>query len=133
MALPPYVYSRLLGEKITEHEVKVWLVNTGWSGGPVGTGSRMKIAHTRAMVNAALQGKLDGIAFSSDPVFGLQIPASCPNVPSEVLNPRNTWADKDAYDKKAADLISRFKKNFEQFAGDVLPEVLNAGPGINHH
>ena len=130
MALPPYVYSRLLGEKIAEHKVKVWLVNTGWSGGPVGTGSRMKIAYTRAMVNAALQGKLDNVEFSQDPVFGLAIPASCPGVPAEILSPRNTWADKEAYDKKAADLISRFKKNFEQFADDVRPEVLTAGPGI---
>ena len=119
MALPPTVYSGLLGEKIEKHRVKVWLVNTGWSGGPVGVGSRMKISYTRAMVNAALEGALDAVQFDKDPVFGLNIPAECPDVPSAVLNPRNTWEDKSAYDAKARELVERFRENFRQFKDDV--------------
>lgn len=129
MALPPSVYSGLLGEKIEKYKVKVWLVNTGWTGGPVGIGSRMKIAHTRAMVQAALEGKLDNVKYVSSPVLNFQIPESCPNVPAELLNPRNTWADKSAYDSKANELIGLFRNNFKQFADSVPADVQNAGPG----
>jgi phosphoenolpyruvate carboxykinase (ATP) len=128
MPLAPTVYARLLGEKIARHTSESWLINTGWSGGPYGTGSRMKIAYTRAMIRAALSGALSGVKFVQDPVFGLHVPASCPGVPEEVLNPRNTWKDKAAYDTQAKDLAGKFKKNFEQFAGATSAEVRNAGP-----
>lgn len=128
MPLAPNVYARLLGDKIAKHKVVSWLVNTGWSGGPYGTGSRMKISYTRAMVRAALSGALAGIPTEEDPVFGLHVPKSCPDVPAEVLNPRNTWKDTPAYDAKARELAERFKKNFEQFAAEATPEVRNAGP-----
>lgn len=111
----PKVYANLLGKKIAEHGSKVWLVNTGWSGGPYGVGSRMKIAYTRAMLRAALSGALDSVAFVKDAFFDLDIPTECPGVPSEVLNPRNTWADTAAYDKQAAHLVELFAKNYEQF------------------
>ncbi|NIM18787.1 MAG: phosphoenolpyruvate carboxykinase (ATP) [Candidatus Latescibacteria bacterium] len=128
MALPPTVYSGLLGEKIKSHDVSCWLVNTGWSGGPVGTGSRMKIAHSRAMVEGALSGKLNSVSYERDPVFGLEIPKECPDVPAEVLNPRNTWKDKTLYDSKAKELVEMFRSNFKQFEKDVPPEIRNAGP-----
>ncbi len=127
MALPPTVYSGLLGDKINKYNVNVWLVNTGWTGGPYGVGSRMKIAYTRAMVNAAIEGKLDDVEFVEDPVFGLKIPTSCPDVPASVLNPRNTWENKSEYDKKARELITRFEDNFKQFADLVPAAVLRAG------
>src|SRR5690606_23263359 len=111
----PAVYAKMLGEKIAKHGVNCWLVNTGWTGGEYGTGHRMPIAHTRALVNAALDGTLAKVETVKDPYFGLAMPTSCPGVPSEILNPRNTWADKDAYDAKAQDLVGRFIKNFEQF------------------
>lgn len=114
LPLHPSVYAKLLGEKIDKHGSHVWLINTGWTGGPYGTGSRMKLKYTRAMINAAFRGALTD--FETDSVFGLQIPKSCPEVPSEVLNPRNTWADKEAYDKKATELKAMFDKNFEKFA-----------------
>jgi phosphoenolpyruvate carboxykinase (ATP) len=128
MPLPPMVYAKLLGEKIAKHKVDSWIVNTGWSGGPYGVGSRMKIAYTRAMIAAALNGSLAGIRTERDPIFGLHIPESCPGVPAEVLNPRNTWKDKGAYDAKAKDLAEKFRKNFEQFAPMADAAVRNAGP-----
>jgi phosphoenolpyruvate carboxykinase (ATP) len=128
MPLPPMVYATLLGEKIAKHKVDSWIVNTGWSGGPFGVGSRMKIAYTRAMIAAALNGSLAGIRTERDPIFGLHIPESCPGVPAEVLNPRNTWKDKGAYDAKAKELAEKFKKNFEQFAPMADAAVRNAGP-----
>ena len=128
MALPPTVYSKLLGEKIKRHNVQCWLVNTGWNGGPVGTGSRMKIAYSRAMVNAALNGQLNGVEYETEPVFGLEIPRECPGVPSDVLNPRNTWADPTAYDAKSRELVELFKENFKQFEQDVPAEIKAAGP-----
>ena len=127
MALPPTVYSSLLGEKIRKHNVKIWLVNTGWSGGPVGVGKRMKIAYTRAMVNSAIEGKLDKVKFEQDPIFGMNVPLQCPEVPSEVLKPRDTWADKEAYDRKAKQLTEMFRKNFKQFEADVPQEVRESG------
>lgn len=119
----PGVYANLLRDKIKEHGSKVWLVNTGWSGGPYGVGSRMSIKHTRAMLRAALGGELDSVEFVKDAFFNLDIPTSCPHVPSEVLNPRNTWTDKDAYDKQAAHLVSLFNENFKQFADGVDASV----------
>ncbi|MFQ5709542.1 MAG: phosphoenolpyruvate carboxykinase [bacterium] len=128
MALHPTVYSEMLGEKMAKHQVNCWLVNTGWSGGPYGVGQRMKIAYTRAMVAAALNGSLAKIPTKEDPIFGVHIPVSCPEVPTEVLTPKNTWQDKASYDKYAKKLAEMFKKNFEQFAGHVGEEVKKAGP-----
>ena len=128
MALHPTVYAKLLGENMSKHDADCWLVNTGWSGGPYGVGSRMKIAYTRAMVTAALDGSLVSIPTEEDPIFGVHIPTSCPNVPSQVLKPRNTWQDKASYDEHAKKLAEMFKKNFEQFDKHVSPEVKGAGP-----
>lgn len=124
----PSVYAKLLGEKIEKHGVNCWLVNTGWTGGAYGTGHRMPIAHTRALVNGALDGTLAGVEFEKDPFFGLSIPKSCVNVPSEILNPRNTWADKQAYDKQAAHLVNLFIENFEQFTDYVNEQVMRSAP-----
>lgn len=115
LPLRPKVYAKLLGEKIAAHGSRVWLINTGWTGGAYGVGNRMKLAYTRAMINAAFAGQLDDIAYEVDSVFGLNIPTECPNVPSEVLNPRNTWADKDAYDTQAKKLHDMFETNAKQF------------------
>jgi phosphoenolpyruvate carboxykinase (ATP) len=127
MALNPVVYADLLGKKIDEHDAEVWLVNTGWSGGPYGAGERMKLAHTRAMVRAILNGTLEQIPGSKDPVFGLEIPETCPDVPAEVLQPRSTWQAGAAYDAQAQKLAEMFARNFEQFADDVSEEVRAAG------
>jgi phosphoenolpyruvate carboxykinase (ATP) len=128
LSLHPGVYAELLGQKIAQHEARVWLVNTGWTGGPYGEGSRMKLAYTRAMVRAALSGQLDGVQTETVPFFGLKVPTEVPGVPSEVLNPRGTWASAQAYDAKAAELANAFCKNFEQFADRVPEAVRNAGP-----
>jgi phosphoenolpyruvate carboxykinase (ATP) len=128
MAMNPVVYANLLGEKIARQQVAVWLINTGWSGGPYGTGQRIKLGYTRAMVHAALDGSLDRGAMTEDPVFGVQIPKACPHVPPDVLQPRRTWHDPQAYDTQARRLAGMFAKNFEQFAGDVSAEVRAAGP-----
>jgi phosphoenolpyruvate carboxykinase (ATP) len=123
MTRHPSAYSKLLGEKILGADVTCWLVNTGWSGGAYGVGSRMKIAHTRALVSAALDGGLTSVETVQDPIFGLHIPQSCPGVPDEVLTPRNTWADKDAYDATAKDLASRFEENFKKYEDYVGADV----------
>jgi phosphoenolpyruvate carboxykinase (ATP) len=128
LPLHPMTYARMLGEKIWEHGSDVWLVNTGWSGGPYGVGKRMSIAYTRAMVSAALNGSLAKVETRPDPIFGIHVPVSCPNVPPDVLWPRNTWSDKDAYDEAARNLARRFQQNFEKFADQVTAEVRNAGP-----
>jgi phosphoenolpyruvate carboxykinase (ATP) len=128
LALPPAKYAEMLGEKIREHNATVWLVNTGWSGGPYGVGSRMKISYTRAMVKAAVEGKLTDVPTEADPIFGLNIPKSCPDVPSEVLNPRDTWSDKNAYDEQAKKLAQMFVDNFKQFADTVTQETRDAAP-----
>jgi phosphoenolpyruvate carboxykinase (ATP) len=127
MALHPSVYAKLLGEKVASHNVKVWLLNTGWTGGPYGTGRRMSIDHTRAMLRAALAGKLDGVELREDPVFGLRIPVRCPDVPPEILDPRSTWKDRTAYDGSARKLAGMFDENFAQYAGEVGPQVRAAG------
>lgn len=128
MPMHPGEYARLLGERMTQSRARAWLVNTGWSGGPYGTGERMKIAYTRAMLRAALSGKLDEVQFVPDPVFGVEVPTEVPDVPKEVLNPRNTWADPKAYDEKAKELAEMFAKNFEQYQDGVSEEVRAAGP-----
>jgi phosphoenolpyruvate carboxykinase (ATP) len=104
------------------------LVNTGWTGGPYGVGHRMKLKYTRAMINEALEGHLETVDFEKDPVFGLQMPKSCPQVPDELLNPRNTWTDKNAYDKQANHLAGLFNKNFENFAEGASEEIKAAAP-----
>ncbi|HEV7371239.1 phosphoenolpyruvate carboxykinase [Arenibaculum sp.] len=123
----PAVYAKLLGEKIARHGSNCWLVNTGWSGGAYGTGKRMSIAHTRALVRAALDGTLAKAPMRHDPHFGLLVPEACPDVPADVLLPRNTWADKNAYDETAAEVARRFESNFEQFADEVDSSVREAG------
>ena len=128
LSLPPSTYAKLLGEKIEKQGAKVWLVNTGWTGGAFGTGKRMKLSHTRAMVRAALAGKLDNVETTPDPVFGVHVPNQVPEVPSEVLHPRETWEDKTAYDQQAEKLAGMFRNNFEQFADNVSAEVREAGP-----
>jgi phosphoenolpyruvate carboxykinase (ATP) len=131
MPMHPSRYAELLGKKLDETGADIWLVNTGWSGGPQdGKGKRMKIAYTRAMVNAVLDGKLKGIETEAEPFFGLQIPKSCPGVPDEILNTRNTWDDKEAYDVQAKKLAGMFVKNFEQYADQVSPEILAATPKV---
>ncbi len=128
MPLPPTVYAQLLGKRLAEHKVTAWLVNTGWTGGSYGVGNRIKIAFTRAMIHALLNGLLKDVPTVLDPVFGLYVPESCPGVPNEVMNQRDTWTDKHAFDAKAKELAEKFKQNFEQFASSVSPEVRAAGP-----
>jgi phosphoenolpyruvate carboxykinase (ATP) len=122
----PTVYARLLGERIEKHGASCWLVNTGWTGGAYGVGKRMKIAYTRAMVNAAIEGRLAGTTFEREPFFGLAIPAAVPDVPSDVLNPRNAWPDANAYDEQARKLAKLFAENFKRFEGHASPGVLAA-------
>ena len=128
MPLHPGIYAELLGKKLKEHHVNVWLINTGWSGGPYGVGKRIKLQYTRAMITAALDSELDQVAYNTHPVFGYQVPVTCPNVPTEILQPRNTWTDKNDYDKTANKLASLFEENFKKFANGVSEEVLNAAP-----
>ena len=124
LPLAPRVYAEMLGKRLNQHNAACWLVNTGWSGGKFGVGKRMSIRISRALVSAALNGHLDDVEFVTEPAFGLRIPVSCPDVPPEVLNPRNAWADKVAYDRHAADLADRFEENFRQFDA---PEAVRAG------
>jgi len=128
MPLHPAKYAEMLSDKMSKHNVNVWLVNTGWTGGPYGIGSRMKLKYTRAMINAALDGKLDNVEYSTHSIFKLAMPTSCENVPSDILNPRNTWNDKDAYDKKASQLANQFHKNFETFKDGANQEILDGSP-----
>ncbi|MCA8936738.1 MAG: phosphoenolpyruvate carboxykinase [Planctomycetes bacterium] len=124
----PGVYARLLAEKLQKNGATTWLLNTGWAGGEYGVGERMKIKHTRAMLNAALEGKLDNAEFKKHPVFGFEYAASCPDVPAEVMDPRESWSDKAAYDAKAKHLGELFRENFKQFEDGVSDAVKNAGP-----
>jgi len=128
LPLDPGVYSDLLGKRLDESGADVWLVNTGWSGGPYGVGSRMSLAHTRAMVRAILDGTLAEVPTQPDPVFGVHVPESCPGVPSEVLRPRDTWEDKEAYDAQARKLAGMFTENFKEFTEDTPKAVREAGP-----
>jgi len=131
MVLHPGVYADLLGKKMGQHNAACWLVNTGWSGGPYGVGQRMKISHTRAMIRAILSGKLAQVETKPDPIFGVGVPTSCPDVPEEVLQPRNTWADKEAYDRQARDLARRFNENFKKYESGVSEAVKGVGPQAN--
>ncbi len=128
MVRHPSVYAKLLGEKIRDHGARCWLINTGLTGGPYGTGHRMALEHTRAMVDAVLGGELEDVDTETDPIFGLEIPESVPGVPDEVLNPKQTWDDKEAYDERAQYLAEKFVGNFEQYADEVADEVREAGP-----
>jgi phosphoenolpyruvate carboxykinase (ATP) len=128
LPLNPKVYAAMLGERIEQHRSRVWLVNTGWTGGPFGVGARMRIGHTRAMITAALAGRLDRVAYRTHPAFNLAVPTSCPDVPPEVLDPRGTWTDPQAYDAQAAKLAGMFRDNFKAFEGDVPDSVKAAGP-----
>ena len=125
----PTVYARMLGEKLETHGATVWLVNTGWTGGPFGTGHRMPIAATRALLTAAISGELDGIETRRDPVFGFEVPVEVPGVDSSLLDPRSTWADPAAYDAKAAELAGMFRENFATRFADADPAIAAAGPG----
>jgi phosphoenolpyruvate carboxykinase (ATP) len=126
MPLPPRVYAEMLGRRLQEHSAQCWLVNTGWFGGPYGVGGRMKLQFTRAMVGAAIAGTIQNVTFRVEPSFGFAVPTSCPGVPAEFLDARGAWKDKEAYDKAAVDLATRFAKNFEKF--DAAPNVKAAAP-----
>jgi len=130
LPLHPARYAELLGKKLKESGARVWLVNTGWSGGAFGTGSRIKLSYTRSLITAALNGDLENVGYDTLPVFGLKYPKDCPNVPSDILNPRDTWSDKTAYDAKAQDLAAAFIKNFAQYTEGTSEEIINAGPKI---
>ena len=131
LTLHPPVYAELLGQKIAEHDVRVWLVNTGWSGGKYGVGKRISIAHTRAMVHAALNGELDNVPYATHPVFGLAMPTRCPGVADSVLDPRKTWADTAAYDQQAARLASMYRENFAKYADSISDEIRAADMPIH--
>ncbi|MGH9331700.1 MAG: phosphoenolpyruvate carboxykinase (ATP), partial [Vicinamibacterales bacterium] len=128
MVLHPTVYARFLGDRIARHQARVWLVNTGWTGGPHGVGSRIQIGHTRAMIHAALAGALDHVPYDTDKVFNLELPTQCPGVPEEVLTPRGTWKNGAAYDAQAAKLAKMFVDNFKTFEAEASPDVRHAGP-----
>ena len=131
MPLHPTKYAEMLGEKMDKCNVNIWLINTGWSGGEYGTGKRISLKHTRSMISSILKGELDNIDYTKHKIFGLNMPNSCPNVPSKILNPKNTWSDKLAYNKKANILAEAFRKNFNQFAEHANQEILDAAPIVN--
>lgn len=130
MVWHPSKYAELLAEKIRNHGAQAWLVNTGWSGGQYGVGSRMKLAYTRAIIDAIHNGGLDNVVFAEDPIFGVHVPTTCPNVPAEILTPKNTWADKAAYDATAKKLAGLFNQNFEKYKADSSAEIVGAGPKV---
>jgi phosphoenolpyruvate carboxykinase (ATP) len=130
LPLHPAKYADMLGKKMEKHQVNVWLINTGWTGGAYGEGHRMKLSYTRTMISAALEGKLDHVESIADPVFGFAIPKHVSGVPDEILIPKNTWADKAAYDGKAKFLACLFAKNFEKYADSVSKEISDAGPKL---
>jgi phosphoenolpyruvate carboxykinase (ATP) len=130
MPLHPARYAELLGQKMVEHEVDIWLINTGWTGGPFGVGSRMKLPLTRAMITAALKGQLSDVAYEAHPVFGVLVPQEVPGVPAEVLNPRDTWADPQAYDAQADKLAHAFVKNFQPFETYANEEIMAGAPRV---
>jgi len=130
MPLHPTKYAEMLSRKMKEAGVNVWMVNTGWSGGSYGVGRRMSLKYTRALITAALNGELDNVKYDNHEVFGVAMPTTCPDVPSEILNPRNTWRDKDAYDHKAHDLAEAFLKNFEKFSAYANKEILAGAPSL---
>ena len=131
LPLHPTKYAELLGKKIQQHDVNVWLVNTGWVGGSYGVGERIKLRYTRALITAALNGLFKEVNFEVHPVFGVSFPSSCPDVPVELLNPKNSWANKELYDQKANHLAEAFVKNFSQYASNANEEILAAAPSVN--
>jgi phosphoenolpyruvate carboxykinase (ATP) len=130
LPLPATAYAQMLGERMTTHGVRMWLVNTGWTGGGYGTGERMRLSHTRAMISAALNGELDEVATQTHPVFNLEVPTSCSGVPSDIWDVRSTWADVAAYDKAAHELATRFATNFGQFEGAATEEMKAGAPRV---
>jgi phosphoenolpyruvate carboxykinase (ATP) len=128
LPLHPGFYAKMLGDKMRENNVNIWMINTGWSGGAYGVGKRMKLSYTRAMITAALNGELDNVEFEAHPIFGMMMPKTCPNVPREILHPRFTWADREAYDETAKKLAQMFISNFEKYAAQVTDEILAAAP-----
>ena len=124
----PMTYADLLGKKLQEHSANAWLINTGWTGGPYGVGSRIKLAYTRAIVDAVLDGSLRDVQYTTEPVFKLQVPKTCRHVPSELLMPRQSWKDAAEFDATAAKLADLFKDNFGKYADRAAPEVLQAAP-----
>jgi phosphoenolpyruvate carboxykinase (ATP) len=130
LPLSPIVYAELLGEKLEQHNTNVYLINTGWTGGPYGVGKRMKLSYTRAMVTAVIEGQLVNVPYELDPIFNVYIPTECPNVASELLKPRNIWQDKAAYDAKAHELAVLFNKNFKKFGDSVPANISAAGPKV---
>ena len=122
LPLNPTIYTKLLGEKITKHNTRVWLINTGWTGGPYGEGSRIRLPYTRAMIRAALNGSLDKVDYRTDTNFGIDVPTMVPDVPSEMLNPRLTWSDGEKYDRKAQELAALFEQNHALFMEDKLSD-----------
>jgi phosphoenolpyruvate carboxykinase (ATP) len=130
LPMRPNVYAELLGKKIAKHKANVWLVNTGWTGGPYGVGKRMGIAHTRAMIAAALAGQLTGVTYRKDAIFNVEVPTTCPGVPEGVLDPRSTWSNPQAYDEQARKLAGMFVDNFKAFEKGVPPSVKEAGPKV---
>jgi phosphoenolpyruvate carboxykinase (ATP) len=130
LPLHPGKYAEMLGIKMKENKVNVWMINTGWSGGGYGVGKRINLNFTRAMITAALEGKLEDIEYEAHPVFGMMMPINCPDVLAEILNPKNTWADKLAYDEAAKKLASSFISNFEKYASGVSEEIKAAAPTV---
>lgn len=133
MPLHPTVYAEMLSKKMTDAKVNVWLINTGWSGGPYGVGSRIKLKYTRAMITAILKGDLDNVDFEQHPIFGLNMPKYCPNVPTEILDPMNTWLQKGIYISKSIQLAHSFHLNFEKFSNEASQEIMDGGPLIDEH
>ncbi|MFB6307297.1 MAG: phosphoenolpyruvate carboxykinase (ATP), partial [Flavobacteriales bacterium] len=130
LPLHPTKYAEMLGEKMKKHNVNIWLINTGWSGGPYGIGKRIDLKYTRAMISAALKGQLEDVEYKTHEVFGLHMPASCPEVPDEILSPKNTWEDKEKYDKKSSELGKAFIENFDRFRDFANDEILEAEPKV---
>lgn len=130
MPLHPGLYAKLFAEKVRHHNTRVWLVNTGWTGGPYGKGKRISLATTRAIVDAILTDALENVEMVKEPHFGLSIPTTCPDVPKEILNPREAWRNPEAYDAMAAELTRDFDTNFAQYADEVDPHILAVQPTI---
>ena len=128
LPLHPTQYAEMLGDKMQHHKTRVWLINTGWTGGVYGVGSRISLKYTRAMITAALTGELDQVEYHTHEIFGLSMPTSCPSVPSDVLDPKQTWSDKDAYDSTAKNLAREFQENFKEFEDKANEEILSAAP-----
>jgi phosphoenolpyruvate carboxykinase (ATP) len=130
LPLAPTEYAKMLGERIEKHGSRMWLVNTGWTGGGYGVGARMKLGFTRSMITAALKGELHGVQMRTDEVFGLSVPTSCPGVPDEILTPRETWSDKKEFDRVAYDLAQRFVQNFSKFDDTATASMRSGGPRV---